>query len=184
MADSTEDKPGPSYDLRRLYDGADTGELGGGHLYDATPPMDAKPRPTLLDTDTVIVQNRVHVQDPHGGHYEYRGDPLLVACSVEGHEQQAGMFSISGAEDKSVSDQGGLQEVTPIRILAREWPGDIHSRVWWHGDPYDVDGSPTYFPHSSETARHWEVRARRVVNVALSPDVAERITPPNPVAYA
>lgn len=147
-------------------------------IFDTQAPS-AQPH-TLLDTDMVVVQNRRHVQDPHGGHYEYVGDPVAVVCSVEGHEQQAGMFSISGAEDKSVTKQGGVQEVTPIRILARQWPGDIYSRIWFHGDPYDADGSPTLFPHSSKLARHWEVRARRVVDVSKADDVAGMIVQPDP----
>lgn len=142
----------------------------------------AKPvRPkTLLDTDTVIVQRRRHVRNAHGGYYEKYGDPILVVCSVEGHAQQAGMFSISGDEDKSPSVQGGLQEVYPIRILAREWPGDIYSLIWWNGDPYDADGSPNYFPHSTEIAQHYEVRARRVVNTAVARGEGVDIHPPEP----
>lgn len=145
-----------------------------GIFTDAEKPVRPK---TLLDTDTVIVQRRRHVQDAHGGYYEEYGDPVLVVCSVEGHAQQAGMFSISGNEDKSPASQGGLQEVQPIRILAREWPGDIYSQVWWQGDPYDADGSPNLFPHSTDIARHYEVRARRVVATGLS-DVP--IHPPEP----
>ena len=90
---------------------------------------------------------------------------MKVICCVEGRAQQAGMFSISGAEDKTPSSDnpGGLEEVTPLQILAREWPGDIYSRIWYKGDYYDADGAPTWRGSGSRFSRHWEVRARRVV---------------------
>lgn len=138
-------------------------------------PMRAK---TLLDTDTVIVQNRRHVQDAHGGYYVDVGDPLLVVCSVEGRAQEAGMFSISGAEDKNPVDSGGLQEVTAVQILAREWPGDIYSLIWIDGDPCDADGAPVWRKHATGLAACWMMRARRVVDVKRS-DVP--IHAPNPV---
>ena len=119
-----------TYDMGHLYDGVDIDELGGGHLYDRTE-LTGHGVQQLFDTDYVIVVNRRHVQDAHGGYHEQVGDPVKVVCSVEGRAQQAGMFSISGAEDKSPSGQngGGLQEVTPLQILARQWPGDIHPVV-------------------------------------------------------
>ena len=119
----------------------------------------------LFDTDYVVVIPRKHVQDAHGGQYVQTGDPVKVICCVEGRAQQAGMFSISGAEDKTPSSDnpGGLEEVTPLQILAREWPGDIYSRIWYKGDYYDADGAPTWRGSGSRFSRHWEVRARRVV---------------------
>ncbi|WP_346974122.1 hypothetical protein, partial [Bifidobacterium adolescentis] len=89
----------------------------------------------LFDTDYVVVIPRKHVQDAHGGQYVQTGDPVKVICCVEGRAQQAGMFSISGAEDKTPSSDnpGGLEEVTPLQIIAREWPGDIYSRIWYKG---------------------------------------------------
>lgn len=89
---------------------------------------------------------RKHVQDAHGGQYVQTGDPVKVICCVDGRAQQAGMFSISGAEDKTPSSDnpGGLEEVTPLQIIAREWPGDIYSRIWYKGDYYDADGAPTW----------------------------------------
>ena len=153
-----------TYDMGHLYDGVDIDELGGGHLYDRTE-LTGHGVQQLFDTDYVIVVNRRHVQDAHGGYHEQVGDPVKVVCSVEGRAQQAGMFSISGAEDKSPSGQngGGLQEVTPLQILAREWPGDIHSRIWYKGDWYDADGYPTWRGSGSVLSQQWEVRCRRVV---------------------
>lgn len=57
----------------------------------------------LFDTDYVVVIPRKHVQDAHGGQYVQTGNPVKVICCVEGRAQQAGMFSISGAEDKTPS---------------------------------------------------------------------------------
>ena len=67
----------------------------------------------LFDTDYVVVIPRKHVQDAHGGQYVQTGDPVKVICCVEGRAQQAGMFSISGAEDKTPSSDnpGGLDEL-------------------------------------------------------------------------
>ncbi|KFI66540.1 hypothetical protein [Bifidobacterium magnum] len=151
-------------DLSRLYDGVSPAELGGGFLYDGVD-LDCKGPEQLFDSDYVVVVPRKVVQTAHGGKYVQSGDPVKVICSVEGRAQQAGMFSISGAEDKSPSGQegGGLQEVTPLQIIARQWPGDIHSRVWYKGDWYDTDGSPVYRPSGSKLSNHYEVRCRRVV---------------------
>lgn len=110
--------------------------------------------------DRVLVQLRHRVDGPHGDDLVEDGEPIEVVCSVEGRAQQAGMFSISGAEDKTVGSQGGLQEVTPIQIMALEWPGDIDSLIWYMGDAYDADGAPVWRPHGM--VPHWEVRARRV----------------------
>lgn len=151
-------------DMGHLYDGTDIEELGGGHLYDGVDGLGGGLR-QLFDTDYVVVINRRHVQDAHGGYYRDVGSPVKVICAVEGRAQQAGMFSISGAEDKTPSGQkvGGLQEVTPLQILAREWPGDIHSRIWYRGDYYDADGYPTWRGSGSKLSQHWEIRCRRVV---------------------
>ncbi|MBT1161211.1 hypothetical protein JS541_04920 [Bifidobacterium sp. SO1] len=149
--------------MGHLFDGIDLAAFGGGFLYDGLDVTGGVRQ--LFDEDYVIVVNRRHVQDAHGGYHEQVGDPVKVICSVEGRAQQAGMFSISGAEDKTPSGQssGGLQEVTPLQIIAREWPGDIHSRIWYQGDWYDADGEPTWRGHGSRLSRHWEVRCRRTV---------------------
>lgn len=110
--------------------------------------------------DRVLVQKRKREDGPHGDLLVDVGEPVEVICSVEGRAQQAGMFSISGAEDKTVGSQGGLQEVTPIQIMALDWPGDIDSAIWYLGDKYDADGAPVWRPHGE--VPHWEVRARRV----------------------
>ncbi|KAA8829335.1 hypothetical protein [Bifidobacterium tissieri] len=156
-----------------LYDG----QTEGFYLYEG----EEKPKGrTLLDTDTVVVQNRRRVIDAYGGHYEPDGEPIEVVCNVEGRAQQAGQFSISGQESKKPNSQGGLTEVTPVQILAREWPGDIHSTVWIHPvnpdmsvdesrwDKYDADGAPVYRRHGSRRQWHWECRARRVVDSRFS----------------
>lgn len=114
----------------------------------------------LYTLDKVLVQLRHRVDGPHGDDLIDDGEPIEVVCSVERRAQQAGMFSISGAEDKSIGTAGGLQEVTPIQIMALEWPGDIDSLIWYQGDKYDADGSPVWRPHG--LVPHWEVRARRV----------------------
>lgn len=150
--------------LEYLYDGVDIAEFGGGFLYDDSMPDSVGPE-QLFDKDYVVVICRKHVQDPYGGIYQTVGDPIKVICSVEGREQQAGMFSISGAEDKTPSGQtqGGLQEVSPLQIMAREWPGDIHSRIWYKGDYYDADGAPTWRGSGTKESQHWEIKCRRVV---------------------
>ena len=55
-----------TYDMGHLYDGVDIDELGGGHLYDRTE-LTGHGVQQLFDTDYVIVVNRRHVQDAHGG---------------------------------------------------------------------------------------------------------------------
>nr|WP_240951036.1 hypothetical protein [Bifidobacterium sp. DSM 109959] len=129
----------------------------------------------IYTKDRVYVQLRHRVDGAHGDHLVEDGDPIEVACSVEGRAQQAGMFSISGAEDKTPGSQGGLQEVTPIQILALEWPGDIDSAIWFEGDKYDADGAPVHREHG--LVPHYEIRARRVWDhtfaVSNKPEVAD-----------
>lgn len=144
-----------------LYDEEPAG--GEGYLFQGRHPRQ------LFDKDQVIVQPRKPVRTAHGNKYENDGEPVRVVCSVEGRAQQAGMFSISGAEDKTPQNQGGLTEVTPIQILAREWPGDIHSLIWWKGDWYDADGSPVTRDTGTPESRHVEIRARRTaINIPES----------------
>lgn len=126
------------------------------------------PYRTLLDTDKVIVQKRRHVQDAHGGYYEFYDDPIPVVCSVEGRAQEAGMFSISGAGDKNPTKAGGLQEVTAVQILARQWPGDIYSLIWIDGMPYDADGAPVWRKHATDLADCYILRARRVADTSMT----------------
>jgi hypothetical protein len=120
-------------------------------------------RGNLKSTGVVLVQPRKPVYTPHGFDLEPDGGWVKVICSVEGHAQSAGMFSISGAEDKTPTEQGGLSEVTPINIIANEWPGDIYSRIWYEGGYFDADGSPVPRESGTEIARGVEVHARRVV---------------------
>lgn len=127
-------------------------------LFDMHPEMLHGRIKTLMDTDYVIVVNQTVSDTAHGVRYEPDGDPIKVICSVEGRQNQAGMFANSGQEDVP-QDQGGLTEITPIQIIAREWPGDIHSQVWYDGDMYDTIGSPVERKHGTDRSRHWEIRA-------------------------
>lgn len=150
---------------RYLYDGCPAGS--SGYLFDGRRPRQ------LFDRDQVVVQPRQPVRGAHGNSYKDDGPPVRVACCVEGRAQQAGMFSISGAEDKTPQDQGGLTEVTAIQVIAREWPGDIHSTIWWRGDLYDADGIPVLRDVGSPDSRHFEIRARRTARNVPEPDVPE-----------
>lgn len=114
----------------------------------------------IYTKDRVLVQKRVRRDGAHGDDLIEVGEPVEVVCSVEDRAQQAGMFSISGQEDKTIGTAGGLQEVTPIQIMALDWPGDIDSLIWWKGDKYDADGAPVHRSHG--LTPHWEIRARRV----------------------
>lgn len=137
----------------------------------------AKPgrRKTMKDSSYVVVQKRNVQRSAYGTSLVPDGSPIKVVCSVEGRAQQAGLFSISGAEDKKPQPQGGLIEVTPIQILAREWPGDIHSQIWFAGDLYDADGSPVFRKSGSAKAQGVEVHARRVQLNVHEPDWKGRI---------
>ena len=125
-------------------------------------------KPTdLFYTSKVIVQLVSIRRSAHGVTYEF-GDSFYCWCSLEGREQQAGMFSISGSEDKNPQTSGGLREVTVKQILAREWHGDIHTFVWIHGDLYDVDGAPEHRRHGK--THHWEIRVRRAADLEQIPE--------------
>lgn len=149
----------PSADEKFLFD---------GEAFDK--PLD------LLYANTVIVVLRRIRRSAHGVTYELDG-VARCRCSLEGREQQAGMFSISGSEDKNPQSHGGLREVTVKQILAREWHGDIHSQVWIDGDVYDVDGAPEFREHGK--THHWEVRVRRAADYSMIP-VEDRPVPPEP----
>lgn len=113
---------------------------------------------SLLTADKVIVTPRRPVDTPHGMKLIPDGDPVEVTCGVEGRQNQAGMFANSGQED-TPQKQGGLTEITPIQIIAKTWPGDIWSAIWYDGDQYDTVGSPVQRRHGTEQSRHWEIRA-------------------------
>lgn len=93
--------------------------------------------------DVVIVQNRRHVDDPHGGHYEDTGPAITMSgVSVE-------------AKDNG-SDAG------QIRILVRgDWPGNICSSIRWNGMLFDAVGAPIIRPHGFHAAPT-VVTARRI----------------------
>ena len=125
-------------------------------------------KPTdLLYTSKIIVVPSTIRRSAHGVTYEW-GDAFYCWCSLEGREQQAGMFSISGAEDKNPQSSGGLREVTVKQIQCREWHGDIHTFVWIDGDLYDVDGAPEHRCHGK--THHWEIRARRAADLGQIPE--------------
>lgn len=131
----------------------------------------------IKHADMVYVMNREPRMSAHGVTYQPISGWMKVICSVEDRAQQAGMFSISGAEDKTPQDQGGLTEVTPIQILANEWPGDIYSYIWFAGGYYDADGAPVHRRNGTRMAQGWEVKARRVAydpkNLIPEPVIAE-----------
>ncbi|KFI57520.1 hypothetical protein [Bifidobacterium cuniculi] len=134
------------------------------YLYDNEP--FEKPQ-TILYGDKVIVVPRTIHRTAHG--VEYKGDEAFWCwCSIEGREQQAGMFSISGSEDKSPQTSGGLREVTVKQILAPEWHADIHAVVWYDGDMYDVDGAAEHREHG--ITHHWDVKLRRIADWSQIPE--------------
>ena len=93
--------------------------------------------------DTVIVQNRRHVDDPHGGHYQGSGPAITVAG-----------VCVEAKDNGSDSSQ--------IRILIRgDWPGSIYSMIRWNGMTYDAVGAPIIRPHGFHAA-HIVVTARRI----------------------
>ncbi|MCO6558485.1 MAG: hypothetical protein J6575_03490 [Bifidobacterium sp.] len=128
----------------------------------ATPIFTPKERETasadLLTADKVVLIPRKPVDTPHGMKLVSAGEPVEIVCGVEGRQNQAGMFANSGQED-TPQKQGGLTEITPIQIIAKNWPGDIWSAVWFDGDEYDTVGSPVQRRHGTEQSRHWEIRA-------------------------
>ena len=138
-----------------------------------------KPR-DLFYTSKIIVAPSTIRRSAHGVTYEW-GDAFYCWCSLEGREQQAGMFSISGSEDKSPQSSGGLREVTVKQILAREWHGDIHTFVWIDGDLYDVDGAAEHREHGR--THHYEMRVRRAADMAQIPE-RFRLQPPVPAPDA
>lgn len=117
---------------------------------------------TIKRKDTLIAIPRTIHRSAHGVTF-IEGTPVKVICSVEGRAQQAGMFSISGAESKTPDKQGGLIEVTPIQILCNEWHGDIYTLIYYEGDWYDMDGAPTIRHHGTTMAQGIELRARRIL---------------------
>ena len=116
----------------------------------------AKPTDLLYSSKVIVQLATVH-RSAHGVTYEF-GESFYCWCSLEGREQQAGMFSISGSEDKNPQPSGGLREVTVAQIQCREW----------HGDLYDVDGAPEHRRHGK--THHWEIRVRRAADLEQIPE--------------
>ena len=115
---------------------------------------------SLLTRTTVTVVLRRPVDTAHGVRLEQVGTPYRVTCDVEGRQNQAGMFAKSGAQDVPLKS-GGLTEITPIQIMAKSWPGDLYSAVWYEGDLYDTVGAPVKRSSGTDRSRHWELRAER-----------------------
>lgn len=138
-----------------------------------------KPRDLFYTSKIIVVPSTIR-RSAHGVTYEW-SDAFYCWCSLEGREQQAGMFSISGSEDKSPQSSGGLREVTVKQILAREWHGDIHTFVWIDGDLYDVDGAAEHREHGR--THHYEMRVRRAADMAQIPE-RFRLQPPVPAPDA
>lgn len=134
------------------------------YLFDGEP--FSKPTDLFYSSRIIVAPSTIR-RSAHGVTYEW-GEPAWCWCSLEGREQQAGMFSISGSEDKSPQSSGGLREVTVKQIQCREWHGDIHSFVWIDGDLYDVDGAPEHREHGR--THHWEIRARRAADMGMIPE--------------
>jgi hypothetical protein len=129
-------------------------------------------RTDMLSHDRVIVVPRKPVDTAHGIRLEPDGAPVLVVCGLEGRQNQAGMFANAGNEDVP-QKQGGLTEITPLQIIAREWPGDIWACVWYGGDLYDTVGQPVERRHGTGLSRHWEIRAERKRHGVPQPIVPE-----------
>lgn len=155
-----------AFDLGYLYDGIDP--AASGYLYDGTN-VNASVPDTMLWHDRITVQLREQYQTPYGVDYRDKGDPAYCLCSVEPRTRKQAVFSDNWAQDTSPQSQGGLTEIFTLTIAAPEWHGDINTLVWWKGDCYEVDGSPSYLEHGSKYVKHWEVQARRVLNKDFSP---------------
>lgn len=127
----------------------------------------------MFDRGYVICISRGIEYTAHGarpGHIIY----VKVICDVEGKSVQAGMFANSGAEDVNMQKQGGLRELSDYRIIAREWPGDINSRIWiptvpngWGkgvdgGDILDAVGEPVRLNHGSQHVQFVQVMSRLI----------------------
>lgn len=166
-----------TWDLGHPYDVHAADVLGGGKPYDGMARIPWVKPDTLLYKDKVIVVPYTIRRSAHGTTYVPSDKAYWCWCSIEGREQQAGMFSISGSEDRSPQTWGGLREVTPSRIVAVEWHGDIHTEVWYEGDCYDVDGAPTHRQHGE--VPHYEMRIRRNADYSELP-ADLRPKPPEP----
>lgn len=163
-----------TWDLGHPYDKSGSDAVVEHPYKDVTVPW-VKPD-SILYRDKVIVVLYTVRRGPHGTTY-VPGKAYWCWCSVEGREQQAGLFSISGAEDKSPQTWGGLREVTPSQVVAVEWHGDIHTEVWYQGDCYDVDGAPTFRQHGE--VPHYDMHIRRNADYSQIP-VGLRPKPPEP----
>lgn len=146
-----------------LYDGIDMDMLGGGFLYDQadTPPQVPD---SLLYRDRIIVQPMVSTSGPHGVMDVPDPDnpPAYCYCCVEGRTQKNSVFSEDWAQDTTPTAKGGLRSVTLVRVMAVEWHGDIHTRMWWRDSWWQCDGQPVHIAHGTALANHWEFPMRLI----------------------
>lgn len=152
---------GETLDLGRLYDDVDLEWLGGGHLYDGLDVKHTVPD-SLMYKDKVIVQPMRLVDTVYGSGTTPDGDPAWCWCSVEIRTQKNSVFSKNWAQDTTPQATGGLREEVLVKVLAREWHGDIHTMFWFGDACYEVDGPPAYLNHGSALSAHWEVVGRCV----------------------
>lgn len=104
---------------------------------------------TLLDQHEVTVQRFRRVRSPHGTVLEEDGPPITgVRCSFR---------ELSSVE----STEAGLVIRTFARVLARDWPGDDASRVFFRGAWWETKGS-VLTRDGSEATRHFEINLVRI----------------------
>lgn len=133
-------------------------------------PKNTQPPTSLMDANSVVVQDRKVKWTPYGIELVNDGKPYKVICSVEGRANQAGMFANSGARDTNMTASGGQNEITTIQIIARQWTGNYYSLIWFEGDLYDTVGSPVYRNSGTNESKHVEIHCQRVGNHLFHPD--------------
>lgn len=133
----------------------------------------------VLDPATVsnVVRAGGFVPSITSGGVSYTADVHEVYCNVVGRTQKNSVMSENWAQDTTPQEFGGNREMNQVKVLAPEWHGDFYSRFWFNGSCYEVDGSPVFLPHSSDTARHYEFPARRVYAAELAHN---KVSPPVP----
>lgn len=104
---------------------------------------------SLLDRPrhSVTVFPQVTGDDGYGGILLSEGAPVVVPCNVQ---------PVSVDELEAL---GGVQARTVYRVVARSWPGGIHSRIRWMGDDFDQVGEAQRFMMSPRTS-HFKVFIR------------------------
>ncbi|WP_223852149.1 hypothetical protein [Bifidobacterium myosotis] len=147
--------------MSHLYD---DGMPEDSHLYDG---VDVEKRlpDTLMYRDKVIVQPMRLFDTPYGSGTIPDGEPAWCWCCVETRTQKNSVFSKNWAQDTTPQSTGGLRAEVLVKVIAKEWHGDIHT-MFWHGDDcYEVDGPPAHLRHGSDLSEHWEVTGRQIGHV-------------------